>query len=120
MARLTFADEFKRLRRESAKTLRDVAVALDVSIPYVSDVEHGRRLPPTPDKIAAMAALCGRPELYPRLRALAIVARGGAIELSTDDEKTRELLVALERRIENKSLDDGAIQKIRNILDGDR
>jgi len=36
-------DELRALRRAAGKSLRDIASALDISAPYLSDLERGNR-----------------------------------------------------------------------------
>lgn len=110
-----FGREFRRLRLRATKTLKDVADLLDVSIPYVSDVELGRRQPFSGKVIEDLAAFlnCSDAETE-TLRVLAVKDRG-EITLTARNESERELLVALDRRMEN--LNDETVKKIRKLLD---
>jgi transcriptional regulator with XRE-family HTH domain len=50
-------------RQAAGKTLEDLAIYLNVSIPYISEVERGNRAPLTPLKIREASALLGvRPD----------------------------------------------------------
>lgn len=42
---ITFGETVRQARTKGRVTLRDLAEVLDVSIPYLSDVERGRRNP---------------------------------------------------------------------------
>ena len=50
-----FGDLLRRLRRGADKTLGDVARELDVSVPYLSDVERSNRKPFNTDRLMKLA-----------------------------------------------------------------
>ena len=71
LAMVRVGEEIRRLREARGMTLRALAQKLDVSAPYMSDVEHGRRalaherlidvaahLRTTPKKLADVAGVC--------------------------------------------------------------
>lgn len=51
----SFGELMRKARKESGKTLGDVARFLGVSVVYVSDIERGQRKPLAADKIVGMA-----------------------------------------------------------------
>lgn len=55
MAMKKFGERLRELREGSKKRLKDLADALDCSVVYISDVELGRRNPPTTEKILKIA-----------------------------------------------------------------
>lgn len=115
MASGSFGKELRKRRIEATKTLKDVADFLKVSIPYVSDVELGRRQPLAGATIEELAQFlnCSEAQVQ-QLRLLAVKDRG-EITLAASNENTRELLVALDRRIE--SMDEDTVKRIRKLLD---
>ncbi len=54
-----FGDYIRDLRRQSRKTLQEIANALGVSAVYVSEVERGKRPPFVTEKIKQLAPLLG-------------------------------------------------------------
>ncbi|MCY2953492.1 MAG: helix-turn-helix transcriptional regulator [Planctomycetota bacterium] len=110
-----FGTELRRLRIAAKRTLKDVAMALGNSVPYVSDIERGRRNPPSLDRIRFLAALFGCPGNADHLAALAIEDRG-SIAMTASNHEERELLVALDRRIQSQSLDPTVIKEIQDLL----
>lgn len=50
-----FGERLRELREGSKKRLKDLADALDCSVVYVSDVELGRRNPPSAERIMKIA-----------------------------------------------------------------
>lgn len=51
-----FGPMLRALRLSKGMTLRDLGIGSGVSISYISDIEQGRRLAPTPDRVEALAA----------------------------------------------------------------
>jgi transcriptional regulator with XRE-family HTH domain len=58
LLRTTLGDVLRRIRREQRRTLADVARAAKVSMPYLSEVERGRK-EPSSEMIAALAGALG-------------------------------------------------------------
>lgn len=111
-----FGGELRRLREQAGVTLKDVAKVLgDVSVPYVSDIERGRRNPPSPSNIRLIARLLGVPDAADRLIGLAVQDRG-EISLEPKNKDQRELLVSLNRSIEQAELDPATIAQINELL----
>ncbi len=54
-----FGNMLRRLRREADKTLGDVARKLNVSVPYLSDVERGNRRPFATERLVRLAEFLG-------------------------------------------------------------
>lgn len=68
----SFGEKLRELREARRMTLRALATAADLSAPFLSDVEHGRRVP-SPEKIDVLARELGVAssvlhELDPRTR----------------------------------------------------
>jgi transcriptional regulator with XRE-family HTH domain len=51
-----FGEKLRELREGSKKRLKDLADALDCSVVYISDVELGRRNPPSAERIKKIAS----------------------------------------------------------------
>jgi transcriptional regulator with XRE-family HTH domain len=95
----TFGTEFRRIRRESQKTLEDVARIMGVSIPHVSDIERGRRSPPPRAMIAQILEQWGRAEELDSLSQLAMRYRG-EFQRAPKNANEERVLVALERALD--------------------
>lgn len=110
-----FGKELRKRRLAARKTLKEVADFLGVSIPYVSDVELGRRQPFTGPVIESLARFfgCTDPEVD-SLRLSALKDRG-EITLAAPSESKRQMLVALDRRMQN--LDESTVKQIKRLLD---
>jgi hypothetical protein len=97
--------------------LSDIAVALgNVSVPYASDIERGQRNPPVGRRLLDLLTSIGAESEYARIASLAAKERG-RVEIETEDAQTREMLVALERSIESRSLEREQLEEIRRILE---
>lgn len=103
------------MRIAAGRTLKDLADLLNVTVPYMSDIERGRRNPPSSQQIRQLSSYLGQPDACQRLEELAIESRG-AIELRPQDEETSRLLVSLNRRLEDQSLDHEQVERILRIL----
>lgn len=55
----TFADELRKSRNESGLTLAEVGASCGLSGGYIANIEHGRKGPPSVDKVASMARAMG-------------------------------------------------------------
>ncbi len=55
-----WAEEIRKTRRELRIPLSDVAEAAGISIPYVSNLEQGRKQPPAPNVVMKIAGVLGR------------------------------------------------------------
>ena len=74
---MTFGERIRRIRHEHGMTLRKLAAALGVSVPYLHDVEVGRRAPFSDDVFAQfMAVLLVDDATQRELRVGRVVARG--------------------------------------------
>ena len=118
MPRSPFGDELRRLRREAGKSLADMADALRCSITYVSDVERGKKNPPTEEKIAKLARCLGIPQKLTELLALAALSRRSfEIAVPAKNEEMALMLAALARRANDGGLDEATIDEIRKLLE---
>lgn len=76
----TFAQQLRLSRLHSGLTLAEVGASCGLSGGYVANIEHGRKGPPSVDKVAAMArAMSAKPAL---LVMLALHERHSEEELS--------------------------------------
>lgn len=60
----SFGEEFKRLRKMSRVTLREIGEYVGKSIGYLSDVEHDRKGPPDLDTVEKIERFLGVKEGY--------------------------------------------------------
>lgn len=58
----TFAAFFRQMRVEKDTHLKPIADRMGVSVAYLSDIGKGRRMPPDPDRVEAMADTMGLSE----------------------------------------------------------
>lgn len=87
-----FGVRLRELREGSRKRLKDLADALDCSVVYISDVELGRRNPPSAERIKKIASFL---EIKPtELLNLADNERK-RIELDLNDSKPKHVKAAL-------------------------
>lgn len=56
---MTFGDFITEKRKAKGLIYRDIAEALDISLPYISDVEKGRRNAFEKDKLEKLSAVLG-------------------------------------------------------------
>jgi transcriptional regulator with XRE-family HTH domain len=54
-----FAKKFRQIRVEQEITLREISKETGKSIAYLSDVEHGRRMPPSADVVKGIEKALG-------------------------------------------------------------
>jgi transcriptional regulator with XRE-family HTH domain len=54
-----FAKKFRQLRVDLEITLREISEATNKSIAYLSDVEHGRRMPPNDEVVGIIEKMLG-------------------------------------------------------------
>ena len=113
-----FGEELRRLRRAKEMSLADLSDAIGCSIVYTSDVERGKRNPPSPDKIRKLLAKLGVEERLAEMLKLAAQSRQ-SIEIPVEDknDQVADMLVALARRCDEGSMDDELAKKIKEILD---
>ncbi len=113
-----FGEALRRLRRAKEMSLADLADTIRCSIVFVSDVERGRRNPPSPKKIRALLVKLGEEERLSEMLVLAARSRQSIEILVEDkDDHVADMLVALARRCDEGSLDDELVQRIKKILE---
>lgn len=106
---MKFNELLRAERKRAGKTLGDVARALNVSLPYLSDVERGTRPPLSPERIQQVAALLGSAETTIDLMHQAAGIHAKAFELSIPSSvKGKEAGAALQRGWETLSDEDYA------------
>ena len=114
-ARGGFGKLLRKTRKDAGKSMGDLARHLQVSVPYISDVERGNRSPFIQGRLLEVARFLGSDPA----RLLGAAAREkGAFELDAASvtEKAREVGAALARGW--SGLSDEDLEKIRAILDG--
>lgn len=113
-----FGGQLRRLRRAKELSLADLADAIKCSIVYISDVERGKRNPPSPHKIRKLLARMDEEHRLSEMLLLAAKSRQ-SIEISVEDknDEVADMLVALARRCDEGSMDDDLARKIKEILD---
>ncbi|MGD0383657.1 MAG: transcriptional regulator [Thermoguttaceae bacterium] len=116
-----FGETLRHLRRAKEMTLADIADTIRCSIVFISDVERGRRNPPSPEKIRKILVKMGEENKLPEMLILAARSRQ-SIEISVKDkdDHVADMLVALARRCDEDSLDDEVVMRIKEILEQER
>ena len=110
-----FGDSLRKARRNSEKTLRDVAKLLNVSVVYVSDVERGNRRPFSNESILKVAKFV---KTDPALLIAAADIERGVIKYDITKGKPLEAAVVgdLVSGLARGGVTDDQLQKIQNIL----
>jgi transcriptional regulator with XRE-family HTH domain len=113
-----FGDRLRGLRRAKGLSLADLADALKCSIVFISDVERGKRNPPSPKKIRALLVRMGEQTRLLEMLKLAAQSRQ-SIEIPVEgkNDQVADMLVALARRCDEGGMDDALARKIKDILD---
>lgn len=113
-----FGEAIRRLRRAKEMSLADLADTIACSIVYISDVERGKRNPPSPEKIQRLLDRMGEGHRLSEMLVLAARSRQ-SIEISVEDknDQVADMLVALARRCDEGSLDDELARRIKEILE---
>lgn len=110
-------EEFGRIlrhhREKAEKSMGELARHLGVSVPYLSDVERGNRLPLTKERIYKTAELL---DLNPEILLTVAAQSRGAFELDATEvsQKAREVGAALMRGWSDLSEED--LEKIHQIV----
>lgn len=86
-----FGDLVKRARAEQKIPLKRLSDRLELSIPYLSDIEHGNRNPPAPDKAREWAMMLG---LDPDEVAFLALTDRRKVELAIEGERTGKVELA--------------------------
>lgn len=112
-----FGELLRQLRKEAGRSMAEVAEHLDFSVPYVSDVERGKRAPLAHDRIVALASFLNVSTAP--LLAKAAVSRG-AFELDASGEMSslkEKVGAALMRGWPD--LTEEQLRTIDQVLEGD-
>ena len=116
-----FGEELRRLRGLAGLTLKDIADEFGWSIVYVSDIERGKRNPPSSRDIEKMLRRIGSLETLPEMMRLAAQARQ-SIEFEVNqasDPKQLDILLAFKRRIDSGKLGPGLSERLQDLLNED-
>ena len=110
-----FGDSIRKARRNSEKTLRNIAELLDVSVVYVSDVERGNRRPFSNERILKVAKFV-KTDPAPLIAAADI--ERGVIKYDITEGKPLEAAVVgdLVSGLARGGVTDDQLQKIQRIL----
>ena len=111
--RAKFGDLLRKARRQAGMTMSDLAVHLDVSVVFISDVERGNRHPFTAERIIRACEFLG---IDPEPLLLAAAKTRGAFELDAKrvSGKAKEVGAALMRGW--KDLNDEDLEKIGSVV----
>lgn len=105
----TLGATIRSIRVSRKLTLREFADQLGISIPYLSDIEHSKRIPTKPELVEAIGDLCDLPPI--EVRRLAEASRLNA----QGEEQVKERL-ALARAIASTDIDQETLKTIQNLL----
>lgn len=113
-----FGEQLRRLRRAKELSLADLADTIGCSIVHMSDIERGRRNPPSPERIRKLLVKMGEEQRLSEMLVLAARSRQ-SIEIPVEDknDQVADMLVALARRCDEGSIDEELARKIKQILD---
>jgi transcriptional regulator with XRE-family HTH domain len=102
---IEFGDILRGTRERASMTMGEVARALGVNVTYLSDVERGRRVPPSAERILHIARILGANPV-PLLEAAARVR--GAFELEAEGitDQARNVGAQLQAQWSSLSADD--------------
>jgi transcriptional regulator with XRE-family HTH domain len=108
-----FGDLLRAARKQAGKSMRDLALHLEVSIVFISDVERGNRAPLKPERIMSAAEFLG---VNPEPFLLAAAKNKGSFELDATrvSGKARQVGAALMRGWAD--LGEGDLEKIGRIV----
>lgn len=107
-----FSKLVRAARKRAGLTLRDVAEIVGHSVPYVSDIELGRRKPYSSEKIERLATRLGEP-VGPMLAAAA--RERGAFEVPEDSSPhVVEAMAAMWRQLPDMT--DEGLQELEDVI----
>lgn len=111
MSNESYGSRLRKIRHSRGKTLMDVASVVGKSVPYMSDVETGRRRPLQERETVLMCDFLG-------VSAQDLLTLGaeekGSIEIRSANPHITEIAAGLARR--GASLSDEDIRQLRRIL----
>lgn len=97
-----FGPSLRRLREARGRSLREAAAVVEISVPYLSDIERETKSPPSDEKVRTLAAWLGAsPDQEAELLTKASLARR-RVRLP-QDPRAAALSQALMRRVESMS-----------------
>src|SRR5579864_9505746 len=110
----SFGELVHELRISAGFGLRRFAEMVGIKASNLSDIEHGRRLPPSdPNKLREVAEALGLAEDSEGWKSLFDAARRqGELPADIRHMADRKLVPALLRTIDNQQLDDDAISRL--------
>jgi transcriptional regulator with XRE-family HTH domain len=108
-----FGRYLRELREKSGKRIKDLANEVEWTSVYVSDIELGRRNPPSPQKIRQIAAILGAD---PKTLLDLADREKKRVVLDLDEESPDRMEVALMLARSWDGLDDEEIRDMKTIL----
>ena len=114
-----FGDAIRQLRKACGKSLGQLADFIGCSIVHMSDIERGKKNPPSADRILALLECLGAAEKLDEMLVLAAQARR-SIEIAVEGKggEATHMLIALQRRCDEDNLDEETARQIRKLLEG--
>ena len=110
-----FGELIRSTRRSQELTLGVLASKVGISVTYLSDIERGKRLPPSEEAVTGLAEALDLLEgdlLEAAARQRA--ARNGAVRIASRNPEVMAVAAGLARRAE--TLDDEDLERLREIL----
>ncbi|MHC1743952.1 MAG: helix-turn-helix domain-containing protein [Syntrophobacteraceae bacterium] len=112
-ARRRFGQRLRELREASRKRLKDLAEVMEWSTVYVSDIELGRRNPPSPENIRKMSISLG---VDPKELLDLADREMKRVELELDDGRPNRTEMALMLARSWDGLSEEEVTEIKGIL----
>ncbi len=114
----SFGRTLKEYRKKNDDTLKTLSAKLDISLPYLSAMEVGRKLVPIEIVLKIKELYKLSEEEYNNLYMAMLDSNNKVdLELSQMNEAQREVSMVFARKIENA--DPELIEKLRKVLLGD-
>lgn len=112
-----FGDRLREIRVANRIPLREIARKMDISAPYLSDVELNRRNPPSEEKIRRLADLLA---VDPKELLDLAEKEKRRVQLQLSHERPAQLQAGLSLARQWDDLSDDALNEIEKILTGQR
>lgn len=113
MTKTAFGSLLRRLREDARISLGDLARHLQVSTPYLSDVERGNKKPLSGENIREAATLLG---IDPTALLKAAIADRHALEIDLSGARPRTIEVGAALMRGFSELDDAELDAISEVL----
>lgn len=114
-----FGSYLRRIRIESGRSLREVALTVGISHVYLGEVERGVRGPLRPEHWEALIKAI--PALDPEeLERQARASRPLQVDIADAPPRYQDLALALARRFERRDLSKAQIERLLRLLQAGR